>query len=94
MANMELTFEIIGYQEDAMFDDFDDGAFQSFDVATIKVLSGELADKTFHVYVPAGTPDADLWRKTGTAYSAEVNQDDLQGEDILFTGAFALKEGK
>ncbi|MCF3973859.1 hypothetical protein [Paracoccus salsus] len=23
---MELTFEIIGYQEDAMFDDFDDGA--------------------------------------------------------------------
>ena len=91
---MELTFEIIGYQDDAMFDDYHDGAFQSFDVATIKVLSGELADKTFHVYVPAGTEDAALWARTGTAHSAEVNPDDLQGQDILFTGAFALKGGK
>ncbi len=91
---MELTFEITNYQVDAMFDDFDDGTSQIFDVATVRVLSGDLTGRTYHVYVLSGTPEVELWRQTGSTLSAEVNPDDLKSDDILFSGAFTLGEGR
>lgn len=90
---MEMTIEITGYQEDVMFDDFADGTSQSFDAATVKVVSGTLTGNTYHVYVPAGSPDAAVWRQIGSQLSADVKPEDLRDADIIFCGAFVLKEG-
>lgn len=91
---MELTIEIIDYQEDAMFDDFADGTSEQYDVATVKILSGSLIGNTYHVCVAADSPDAALWRQTGHELSAEVEPEDLRDLDVIFSGAFVLKEGK
>lgn len=90
--SMDLTFEIIAHREDAMFDDFADGASQSYDVATIRVLSGPLSGRTFHVCIPTGAPESGLWRQTGRRRAAEVRPEDIEGQDILYSGAFTLKE--
>lgn len=89
---MDLTFEITGYRPDAMFDDFADGTSGQYDAATIRILSGNLVDQTFQVYVAAGSADAALWSRIGDTLSAEIAPGDLQNLDILFSGAFALKE--
>lgn len=90
---MKLTFEITDYQQDALFDDFMDGTSGQYDAAGIKILSGDKAGSTVYVYVPAGSPDADLWNKIGHRFAAEVNPDDLQNSDMIFSAAFALAEG-
>ncbi|GAA0289190.1 hypothetical protein [Rhodovulum strictum] len=90
---MELNFEIIAHQHDAMFDDYEDGTSQSYDVATIRILTGPQTGRTYHVYVPSGGPESEAWRQTGSALAADVRPEDLGDQDVLFSGAFVLKEG-
>lgn len=70
---------IVGYQEDLLQVEQDDGTKQSFDATELEVLYPEslTGKKLFICHSPPADPDS-LWRKEGARIVFELTEEDLQ----------------
>jgi hypothetical protein len=89
---MKLDLAIRAYDVGAVFDNFDDGSFQSFDAITAEIAGGERTGQLLRILVESNSDLARRWNHPGSVLTATIDPERLATQ-ILSASAFNLEAG-
>lgn len=87
-GTVRLNLVIRDYRAGVVFDHYDDGGSEIFDVAEAEVVAGDRTGQRLRVLVPSESPEAGTWNRPGERFEVGIDPDLLDGGATLFAGAF------
>ena len=88
---MKLLLNIRSYESNAVYDQFEDGSFEAFDVVTAEVVNGPKAGSMLRIFVETGSALAARWNKLGETLRTSVDPVLLDSQ-IIFAHAFRFED--
>jgi hypothetical protein len=89
---LKLLLAIRSYEPNAVFDHFEGGAFEAFDVVTAEVVNGPKAGQVLSILVETGSTLAARWNRPGETLRTSI-EFGLLDSQIIFAGAFKFEDG-
>ncbi|HYE29048.1 MAG TPA: hypothetical protein VEA61_12570 [Allosphingosinicella sp.] len=87
-APLRLDLVVCDYRVGAVFDHYDDGGSEIFDVAEAEIVAGDRSGRRLRVLVPSETAEAKAWNRPGARFEVGIDAALLDGGSTLFAGAF------
>ena len=88
---VRLVLVVRDYRAGTVFDHYEDGGSEIFDVAEVEVAAGDHAGDRLRVLVPAGSAEASEWNRPGARLEVSIDRALLEGGGTLFAGAFEIE---
>ncbi|HBY95510.1 MAG TPA: hypothetical protein DEP84_16400 [Chloroflexi bacterium] len=85
---IEVEATVIEFIPNAMHDEFDSGAFASYDATRLRLLAPpHLRGNTLTIYHNESPAATSPWREINRKMRFSMKEGDLKGEQLLFDGA-------
>jgi hypothetical protein len=91
---VEIEAMVLGFTPDAMHDNYDDGGFASYDATKLRLLSPEQYNgRELTIFHNRKIEGESIWKNVGERIAFTMDEEDLTGGMILFSGAVADARG-
>lgn len=87
-GKIEIRAKVADYKPNAMFDDYDSGAFAAYDATMLQIISPvETVGEELTLYLNQPCSPDDVWRKIGSEVRFTIDHDLFEKSSILFVAA-------